>query len=96
MGGDPRNPAPRSHFSVWIVKPSGCHCTDAFGGRNIVECRPLSGALPFLWEEQDPKASCNLRYARRHGMLHRGIRIARVHTYTYMHMHKEAHTYRGM
>ena len=28
-GGDPRNPAPRSHFLVWIVKPSGCHCTDA-------------------------------------------------------------------
>ena len=24
----PRNPAPRNHFLVWIVKPSGCHCTD--------------------------------------------------------------------
>ena len=32
MGGAPRNPAPRNHFLVWIVKPSGCHCTDAFGG----------------------------------------------------------------
>ena len=29
MGGASRNPAPRSHFLVWIVKPSGCHCTDA-------------------------------------------------------------------
>ena len=45
MGGAPRNPAPRNHFLVWIVKPSGCHCTDAFGGTNIVECPPLSGAL---------------------------------------------------
>ena len=32
MGGAPRNPAPRNQFLVWIVKPSGCHCTDAFGG----------------------------------------------------------------
>ena len=28
MGGAPRNPAPRGHFLVRIVKPSGCHCTD--------------------------------------------------------------------
>ena len=33
MGGAPMNPAPRNHFLVWIVKPSGCHCTDAFGGK---------------------------------------------------------------
>ena len=32
MGGAPRNPAPRIHFWVWIAKPSGCHCTDVFGG----------------------------------------------------------------
>ena len=32
MGGAPRNPAPRNHFLVQIVKPSGCHCTDALGG----------------------------------------------------------------
>ena len=30
MGGAPRNPAPRNHFLVWIVKPSGCHCADVF------------------------------------------------------------------
>ena len=30
MGGAPRNLAPGNHFLVWIVKPSGCHCTDAF------------------------------------------------------------------
>ena len=28
MGGAPRDPAPRNHFLVRIVKPSGCHCTD--------------------------------------------------------------------
>ena len=27
-GGAPRNPDPRNHFLMWIVKPSGCHCTD--------------------------------------------------------------------
>ena len=27
VGGAPRNPAPRNSFLVWIVKPSGCHCT---------------------------------------------------------------------
>ena len=47
MGGDPRNPAPRNHLLVCIVKPSGCHCIDACGGQNIVECRPLLGALPL-------------------------------------------------
>ena len=35
MGGAPRNPAPRNHLLVWIVKPSGCHCTDALGGKEI-------------------------------------------------------------
>ena len=47
MGGAPRNPAPRNHFSARIVKPSGCHCTDAFGARNIVECRHPLGAHPL-------------------------------------------------
>ena len=28
MGGALRGLAPRNHFLVWIVKPSGCHCTD--------------------------------------------------------------------
>ena len=47
MGGAPRNPAPWNHFSVRTVKPSGCLCTDAFGGekKHVVECRPLIGAL---------------------------------------------------
>ena len=31
MGGAPRNPAPGSHFLVWIVEPADCRCTDAFG-----------------------------------------------------------------
>ena len=46
MGGAPRNPAPRNHLLMWIVKTSGCHCTDAFGGKEIVECPALLGALP--------------------------------------------------
>ena len=33
MGGAPRNPAPGNHLLVWIVKSPGCHCTDAFGGK---------------------------------------------------------------
>ena len=28
MGCAPRNPAPRNHLLVWIVKPEGCHCMD--------------------------------------------------------------------
>ena len=28
MGGAPRNLAPRNHLLMWIVKQSGCHCTD--------------------------------------------------------------------
>ena len=53
MGGAPRNPAPRSHFLVWIVKPSGCHCTDAFGGKTYrrVPTR-LRSTSPF----SDPSA----------------------------------------
>ena len=53
MGGAPRNPAPRKHFLAWIVKSSGCHCTDAFGGKNIADCRPLSVALPLSPTEGD-------------------------------------------
>ena len=37
-GGAPRSLAPRSHFWVWIVKPSGCHCTDGhLAGRVFTE-----------------------------------------------------------
>ena len=40
VGGAPRNPAPRNHFLVWIVKPSGCHCTDAFGEKKSQSADP--------------------------------------------------------
>ena len=33
VGGAPMIQAPRNHFLVWIVKPSGRHCTDALGGK---------------------------------------------------------------
>ena len=59
MGGAPRNPAPGNHLLAWIVKPSGCHCTDASGGREyVVECRPLLGALPLLSEPTPPCPGC--------------------------------------
>ena len=44
MVGAPRNPAPRNHLQ--IVKPSGCHCTEASGGEKVAERRSLLGALP--------------------------------------------------
>ena len=47
-GGAPRNSAPRNHFLAWTVKPSGCHCTDTFGGekRRRVPI-PLRSTSPF-------------------------------------------------
>ena len=48
MGGAPRKPAPRNHLLVGIAKPSGCHCTDALGGKDIAECRHLLGAPPLF------------------------------------------------
>ena len=48
MGGAPRNPAPRNHFSAWIVEPSGCHCTDAIGGERYRRVpTPLRTTSPF-------------------------------------------------
>ena len=48
MGGAPRNPALRNHFFVRTVKPSGCHCADAFRGK---KCRrvptPPRDTSPF-------------------------------------------------
>ena len=36
MGGAPRNLAPRNHFLVWIVKPSGCRCEDGHLASRVV------------------------------------------------------------
>ena len=48
MGGAPRNPAPRNHFFVRIVKPAGCHCTDAFGEKKYRRVpTPLRSTSPF-------------------------------------------------
>ena len=48
MRGAPGNPAPRNHLLVWIVKPSGCHCTDAFGGKESRRMpTPLRSTSPF-------------------------------------------------
>ena len=48
MGGAPRNPAARNHILVRIVKPSGCHCTDAFGGQTHRRVpTPLRSTSPF-------------------------------------------------
>ena len=43
MGGAPRNPAPRNRFLVWIVKPSGRHCTDGhLTSRVLTESQHIS------------------------------------------------------
>ena len=49
MGGAPSNPAPRNHFLVRIVKPSGCHCTAAFGWEKAYRRvpTPLRSTSPF-------------------------------------------------
>ena len=47
MGGDPRTLVTGNHLLLWIAESSGCHCTDAFGAANIVECRPLRSTSPF-------------------------------------------------
>ena len=45
----PRNPAPRNHFLVWIVKSPGCHCTDAFGGKEYRRVpTPLRSTSPII------------------------------------------------
>ena len=55
MGGAPRNPAPGNHLLVWIVKPSGCHCPDAFGGTTYRRMpTPLRSTSPFSAQ----KSSC--------------------------------------
>ena len=38
----PRNPAPRNHLFVWMVEPSGCHCTDASSGGKTYRRVPTS------------------------------------------------------
>ena len=43
MGGAARNPAHGNNLLVRIVKPSGCHCADAFGGNKY---RRVPGAEP--------------------------------------------------
>ena len=56
MGGAPRNPAPRNHFLVGIVKPSGCHCVDAFGGKTYRRVpTPLRSTSTFLRFTPSPK-----------------------------------------
>ena len=48
MGGAPRNPPFRNHLLVWIVKPPGCHCTYAFGGKLYRRSpTPLRSTSPF-------------------------------------------------
>ena len=49
MGGAPRNPAPGNHLLVWILKPSGCHCTGPIGGETYRRVpTPLrSASLPL-------------------------------------------------
>ena len=52
MGGALGNPAPRNHFLAWIVKPSGCHCTDGHLTSRVPT--PLTSTSPF--SDQTPNA----------------------------------------
>ena len=55
MGGAPRNPAPRNHFLVWIVKPSGWHCTDGhLTSRVFTEESKISYRVPTPLRSTSP------------------------------------------
>ena len=55
MGGAPRNPAPRNRLLVWIVKPPGCRCTDAFGVEKYRRVpTPLRSTSPFSDDHPEP------------------------------------------
>ena len=59
IGGAPRNPAPRNHCLVWIVKPSGCHRTDAFGGNDYRRVpTPLRSTSPV--SDQQSFGACDV------------------------------------
>ena len=49
----------RSHFLVWIVKPPGCHCTDAFGGEQISQS--FRSTSPFSDCSQLPEVGIGCR-----------------------------------
>ena len=59
MGGAPRNPAPRKHFLVWIFKPSGCHCTDALGGKTYRRVPTPPRSCSLLSDSSRGRAQAN-------------------------------------
>ena len=62
MGGAPRNLAPRSRFLVWIVEPSGCHCTGACGGNTHRRApTPRRSTSPFSDTSRSHRL-CNTLY----------------------------------
>ena len=66
MGGAPRNPAPRNHLLVWVVKPSGCHCTAAFSEHTYRRVpTPLRSTSPFSELRTSRSGSSHGRRARR-------------------------------
>ena len=59
MGGAPRNPAPRNHFLVRIVKSPGCHRKDAFGGEEYRRVpTPLRSTSPSSEGLRFPSMAC--------------------------------------
>ena len=63
MEGAPRSPAPKNHFLVRSVKPSGCHCTD---GHFLRTQEPnWSSPRPMCVPDQPMWLLC-----RRHAHLH--------------------------
>ena len=72
MGGAPRNPAPRNHFLVRIVKPSGCHCTDGHLTSGVFtevqKCRRVPTTLRSTCPFSDCGGGAVLPDPPRHGL----------------------------
>ena len=53
MGGTPKSPAPRNHFWCGLSNHKAATEQMHLVGKNIVECRPLLGALPLSLKEDN-------------------------------------------
>ena len=57
-GSASRNPPPRNHLLVLIVKSPGCHCRDALGGEEYRRVpTSLRSASPFSEQPACPQAA---------------------------------------
>ena len=61
MGGAPRNPAPRNHLWVRIVKPSGCPMHGCIWWKTISQLPPTS---PSLQRSRQPPPCSSRMYGQ--------------------------------